>query len=93
MKELIKINLNGWNVYATRFLYSPTWTWEEVADRASYEVKVAAGDESAKGYELDEPQFDMASIWDGLPQGPIDMIITGLDSEGKERPTVTHTDT
>lgn len=84
MKELIKINLNGWNVYATRFLYSPTWTWEEVADRASYEVKVAAGDESAKGYELDEPQFDMASIWDGLPQGPIDMIITGLDSEGKE---------
>src|SRR4051812_42394450 len=31
----------GWNIYATRFVFAPTWTWEPIAGAAAYVVQFA----------------------------------------------------
>jgi len=84
MEKIVRISLNGWNVWATRFVYAPTWTWDTVPGAAYYEVQLATEYGKAKGYRTDEPRFDMAPVWDQLPHGPIDMLILGFDAEGRE---------
>ena len=80
----MQISFNGWNLYARRFVDPPTWTWDPIPNVATYQVMLAAGEEAAQTYNLREPSFDLTDIWDGLPHGPVDMLVLGRDSTGAE---------
>ena len=83
-KEKVQITFNGWNLYARRFVDPPTWTWDPIPNVATYQVMLAAGEEAAQTYNVPEPSFDLTDIWDGLPYGPVDMLVLGRDSTGAE---------
>jgi hypothetical protein len=85
-----KITLTGWNVWATRFVEPPTWSWNPAPEAASYVVQLAAEYGSAKTYKLREPRFDTAAVWESLPHGAIDMLVLGLDEAGGEVCTTLH---
>ena len=83
-RNIVNIVLEGWNVWSSRFVSAPTWTWGAIPDVAGYVVKLAIGKQKAKDYKVDQPQFDMSDIWDQLPIGPIDAMILGVGADGTE---------
>ncbi|HXF62925.1 MAG TPA: hypothetical protein VNK95_14975 [Caldilineaceae bacterium] len=85
-----RISLTGWNVYATRFVDAPVWTWEAPAGTASYRVQVATAHDEARTYHSAQPIFDMAPLWAQIPHGPVDLLIAGLDGDGNEVCTALH---
>ena len=78
------IGLTGWNVYSTRFVDPPTWTWNQVPGVASYRVRMARPHEPARSFEATQPWFSMAACWAEWPAGPIDLVVEGYDGAGRE---------
>ncbi|MGB7158810.1 MAG: hypothetical protein WBD40_12130 [Tepidisphaeraceae bacterium] len=75
----------GWNVYSTRFVDPPTFTWKPRDGAAAYVVQFAhENDKAARTVRLDAPTYDMAADWPAVDVGCIDMIATAVDSEGRE---------
>ena len=74
----------GWNIYATRFMNPPTFTWKPLAGAAAYVVQSAlATDKSARTVRLDSPAYDMANDWAGLKPSCIDMIAWAVDGQDR----------
>ena len=74
----------GWNIWATRFVDPPTFTWKPVAGAAGYVVQFAlAADKQARTVRLDQPAYDMTGDWAALRPGCVDMI--GWSVDGRER--------
>jgi hypothetical protein len=74
----------GWNIFATRFVDPPAWTWKPVAGAAAYVVQYAlATDRAAHTVRLDQPAYDMAKDWASLNPGCIDMIAWAVDAQDR----------
>src|SRR5262245_28215858 len=74
----------GWNLYSTRFVDAPTWTWKPVTGAAAYIVQFAlATDRAARTVHLDAPTYDMAKDWSSLSPGCIDMIAWAVDAQDR----------
>ena len=84
MTPIKTIALTGWNVWATRFVEPPTWTWQAVPDATSYVVQLATEHDVARGFQTSTPCFDMAAIWPNLSFGPLDLLIQAMDESGNE---------
>jgi ribosomal protein S18 acetylase RimI-like enzyme len=89
MRELVarhprKIQLTGPTAYAPRFAGPPTLTWEPVDGAATYRVRVADENGIISDGRVIEPRIDLASIWDRLPDGPVDVLLQGYDPSGAE---------
>ena len=84
VRHVTSIALNGWNMWAKRFVSAPTWTWGAIPGATGYIVKLAVGHQIAKDYKVDHPHFCMSDIWNDLPVGPIDMMVLGTGIDGKE---------
>lgn len=79
------IRSNSWNRYSRRFVYAPRFTWEPVEGAERYRIGVAAAsDRAAAWYDVAEPAFDFAPIWDQFPFERIDMLTIPVDSAGRE---------
>jgi hypothetical protein len=75
----------GWNLYATRFVFAPTWTWERRDGAAAYVVSFAhENDSAARTVRLQAPIYDMARDWPTIDVGCIDMIAIAVNGEGQE---------
>ena len=67
-----------WTAYSGRHIYAPTFAWQDTSGAATeYRVRVA-------GLELvtPEPWADLAPIWDGLAEGPLEIDIRGVSASG-----------
>ncbi len=84
MNDVRWIRLTGWNVYASRFVEPPTWTWDPVPGVARYRVRFAWPGRPATSAETAEARFSMAPVWTQLPDGQIDLIVEGFDGSGRE---------
>ncbi len=72
----------GWNLYSTRFVDAPTWTWNPIAGAAAYVVQFAhADDKAARTIRLAAPACDMTNDWPSIKPGCIDMIAWAVDSK------------
>lgn len=72
----------GWNIFATRFMDPPAFTWIPLPGAAAYVVQFAlASDKEARTVRLDAPAYDMAKDWASLKPGCIDMIAWAVDAQ------------
>ena len=83
-RPVLKISLNSWNAYSRRFVDPPVFTWDAVPGTASYEVMIAYGDQMARSHKVDRPCIDLSPDWGQVPFGPVDMLLLGRDSTGRE---------
>ena len=73
----------GWNIWSSRFVDAPTWTWNPIKGAAEYVVQFAQWNEkSARTVRLKEPVFEMSEHWAALPIGAIDLIGWAVDAKG-----------
>jgi hypothetical protein len=91
--EMVQVNARvgvglvqtGWNVYATRYVDPPTFTWHPLDGAAAYVVRFAhEDDKGARTVRLDSPAYNMAADWPAVGVGCIDMIATAVDGGGRE---------
>lgn len=83
-KTRMEINLKqtGWNVYASRYVFYPVWTWEPVDGAAAYIIQFAHEDDTKSRFaRLNAPEYNMQKDWTDIPTGPIDMIAWAVDEK------------
>jgi len=84
MNTIRWVTLNGWNVFATRFVEPPIWTWSPVEGVATYRARFAWPGHPALSLETPEPKLSMAAAWDEVPFGQVDLVVEGSDAAGRE---------
>ena len=79
---LTTLTFTGWNVYATRFVDPPSFSWNPIEGAAGYVVQFAgARDESARVVRLNSTTFEMKEHWTGLADGCVDLIAWAVDAK------------
>lgn len=84
MLQRNRIEADGWNRWATRFVDAPTWSWTPVPEATVYVVSVAAEDEPAATYRTTSPALDTTPMWEHWKHGPLDLMVLALDDAGNE---------
>lgn len=71
-----------WNGYAKRFIYVPSFDFEEIGGSVSYRYSVTS-DVNCETYkfEADHPRALLSPVWKELPVGIVYVKVEGLDEE------------
>ena len=80
----INLKQTGWNVYSSRYVNYPVWTWEPIQGAAAYIIQLAHADDiKAQSFRINTPEYNMEKYWPDIPTGAIDMIAWAVDSGDK----------
>jgi hypothetical protein len=83
-KDVDTLRQTGWNIWSSRFVDAPTWTWEAMKGAAGYVIEFAEWNEkSATTAHVKDPVFDMTEYWPKVPIGVVDLIAWAVDADGK----------
>lgn len=79
-----QIQFTGWTSNATRFVVAPTLRWNKPAGVARFRFQLVGLDDRTETRWLTEPEFDLTPLWEVLPQGAVDVLLTAVDEAGHD---------
>ena len=86
----MRIELTSWNAYSERFVFAPSWAWRHVREAAAYRVMLADENGIVCTASVTRPEWSAAGIWERLLTAPLDMVIRGIDGDGRDVCTPLH---
>ncbi len=73
-----------WNVYSHRFLYAPSFPFEEVDGARRYRFTLSCENGKTFSFDARSPQADLSPVWDALPVGEVRLSVNGLGKDGED---------
>ncbi len=70
-----------WNGYSFKFIYAPSFDFDDVEGAAGYLYTISSGERSYS-FNAATPRDPLSPVWDQIPVGPASLCVQALDADG-----------
>ena len=71
-----------WNVFATKFIYAPSFDFQPVEEASEYLFSITPQEGEALSFKASSPKASLAPVWDKLSVGDVNLTVDALDAQG-----------